>query len=458
MTNISSILQLPHYYDSAFRISVLAYIDGLSAKEQMADLFIIINSNYVWSSVEFSRFAGYKNVYVFLEKDSVSLPYIEDEINTTYRSKFGYRIASYELPVNDGEPNLHTRVFHLERYQIRILYLTDEDNDTIRKCKDIICNYCTEYKYNFIHYSSSSEDNIFPKSYRDIKDRIDLIYELCMEDDYTLVLYNYCVFVNQKVPLHTAVDCIYDKNPDLIMKIDTENNLPVLDNILIRKGPRTLDVLRELMYFSYDLTKMMKYIRLYLFREISYTMFYSYFNKRITLNQIPMSYDMVYNLNNLSMSDISQVRTLINYYSCHQGIFTQMTTVDGKVYAWGSDNIGCKGTVEFKKNKVYTSWGDEGIYRWLNANTYRVEFSNRIPYKPKYSIDTVSNSSIVGSMDLGDGESSANDIVDSLVDKFVITFIDNGKRFVGYSDNGLAFSVSGVYLPFYNSKNKIDNE
>ncbi len=442
-----SILQLPHYYDDAFRTSVIGYIDDLPKMEKNADMFILINSNYVWSSVEFSRFAGYKNIYIFLENGGVSNPYIEDEINTTYRAKFGYKVTSYELPVRDGEINLHTRVFNLKRHQVRILYLSDEDNDIIRKCKDIICSYCTEYKYNFIHYSSSTNDsNIFPKSYRDIKDRFDLIFDLCIEDDYTLILYNYCVFVNQKVPLHTAIDCIFDKSPDLVMKIDTEDNMPILDNMLIRNTPRTTDILRELMYFSYDSTKMMKYIRLYLFKEVSYTMFYSYFNKRITFNQIPMSYDMIYNLNKLAITDISQVRTLINYYSYHQGIFTQMTTVDGKVYAWGSDNIGCKGTVEFKKNKVFTSWGDNGTYKWLNANTYRVEFNSR---RPSYSIEN-SISSIINLEDPID--------IERVEKSYVITFIDNGKRFVGYSDKGLAFSISGVHLPFYKSKDENDKD
>lgn len=443
--NDVSILQIPHFTDTAFRASVLSYIDTLPSKERTADLFLLVSSNYMWSPIDFGRYIGYTNLYIFVEYQCRAKVYIEGEAVTTYKSKYGYTVASYPLPVADGEADLHTTVFHLTRPQIRIFYLTDEDNPTIRKCKDSISNYCTEYKYGFIHYNVDSnsiygtETAEHPprKTLRDVKDRFELIYDLFAQDDYVLVLYNYSVFVNQKTPLHTAVNTIFDKNSELVLKLDTEDNVPVLDNLLIRNMPRTPDILRELMYFSYDLPRMMKYIRNYLFKEVSYTMFYSYFNKRITMQQMPMSYDLIYNFNRLVTTNIREANTLIHYYSCHQTTITPMTSIDGKMYAWGGDNIGCKGTIQFSKYVATTSWGEKGNYYWINGNTYRVEFHNNNLAKQNEKNEKA---------DTNDTSKPSPPTPPTPPTRYIITFVEDGRRFVGYSENGLAFTVNGVNL------------
>jgi hypothetical protein len=334
--------------------------------------------------------------------------------------------------------SIPVRIFNLRRDIIRVVYMTDQDNEIIRSCKDSISEYCTEYKYNFIHYNSgidgkngdtitraeststSTVDNVLPSSFRDVKDRLELIHDLFIQDDFVLVIYNYSVIVNQRTPLHLTTECIFDKSSNIVLKIDTEDNIPVLDNLMIRNTPRALSVLKELIYYAYDLPRMMNYIRLYLFKEVSYTMYYSYFNKRMKLNQVAMSYDMMYNFNNTA-EHIDTVSTLVNFYCRHKNIFSHILPIDGKTYTWGGGSVGCIGTIQFSKGHVTTSNGHHGIYTWTNASTYRIEFDESDRLMP---------------------------VPISTNKKFVITLNNDGTRFTGYSENGIPCSIYGFLLPF----------
>lgn len=283
---------------------------------------------------------------------------------------------------------------------ICVIYITDTANAIIQECKESLYRYCMSYKYNFVHlYSDDLHD------YRDPKDRLGVIEKLHYKDDYVFVFYNYSIIVNQKIPLTVTTDTVFEKNPGVLVKLDTEYTMPILENFAFRNTSRAIDILREIAYFVYDPDRLMKYIRVYLFKEVSYTTYYSYFNKRATVGNCPASFDLGYNFNTLALTHIDQVAMLVSYYKNHQSVFDPILRLDGTTYIWGTSMKGCVGKVSFVNwQALKTSWGASGTYRWIHSNQYQVDLEDDI---------------------------------------YTLTVLDDGNKFVGHSAKTFG-CVSGV--------------
>ena len=387
-------LQFPYFSRCPFRDTTIRLVEE-NEQWQRADLCITVNRNYIWSESEFDRHIGMKHLVIFIEGGCVSCDAMVRYINETMKGKYGYMIT--ETVYENGN-----RSFDCRRSTICIVYITDKENSTIQSCKDSLYHYSKNYKYNFLHlYTNELHD------YRDPKDRLDVLATLHHHEDYIFVFYNYSLIVNQKVPLFLAADSIFTRNPHVQMKIDTEYSLPLLDNFAFRNSGRAVDLLREIAYFVYDPDRLMRYIRQHLIKEVNYTTFYSYFNKRINMDQCVVSFDLGYNLNALALTHMEQVRTLVTYYKSHQGVFEPILKLSGKTYVWGSDNKGCQGKINFTNAyTVKTSWGKMGNYRWIHANQYTVEIDDEL---------------------------------------FKITVLDEGQSFIGYSEK-MANRVRGILV------------
>jgi hypothetical protein len=139
----------------------------------------------------------------------------------------------------------------------------------------------------------------------------------------------------------------------------------------------------------------------------------------------------MYNFNN-TVEDTETVSTLVNFYCRHKNIFSHILPIDGKTYTWGGGSVGCIGTIRFSKGRVTTSDGGRGIYTWMNANTYRIEFDEPMN-------KTKSKANAPGCL---------TSVSISTNKKFIITLNDDGTRFAGYSENGIPCSIYGFLLPF----------
>jgi hypothetical protein len=393
-------LQLPYYYRCSFRDETVHRIEG-NSEWKVADLCIAINRNYIWSECEFDRHIGLKHIVIFIESGSVSNDAIVAYINEVMKARYGYVLT--ETVYDNGD-----RSFECKRSTLCLVYITDVANPTIQKCKDSLYGYCNYYKYNFLHmYTNELHD------YRDPKDRIEVLATLHYQEDYIFVMYNYSLIVNQKMPLSMTADTIFTKNTDVQIKFDTEFGMPLLDNFAFRNSSRAIDILREVAYFVYDPDKLMKYIRQHLFKEVNYTTFYSYFNKRIVVGQGVVSFDLGYNLNTLALTHMDQVNMLVNYYKNHQSVFEPILKLCGKTYVWGSDNKGCLGQISFSSwYTLKTTWGKTGTYKWIHANQYVVEIAE---------------------------------------EQFKITVYNDGNSFIGYSEKG-SNCVRGVFVSEYIDK------
>lgn len=377
------VLQLPYFCRCAFREKVTHSISE-NINWQSFDMCIIVNSNFVWSESEFDRHIGLRTLTIFVERDCVSANPIIAYINMKMKPQYGYKIT-------ETEDDVGNKVFECRRSSICIAYMTDKSDEAIQNCKDGLYRYCLKYKYNFLHlYTNEIHD------YRDPKDRLEVLANLHYTEDYVFVLYNYSVIVNQKIPLSATAESMFEKNEHVHVKIDTEFGMPVLENFAFRNSGRAIDILKEFTYFAYDPVRLMRYIRFQLFKEVTFTSFYSYFNKRMTLAHNPVSFDLGYNFNTLALTHMEQVNMLVKYYQYHHCVFEPLMRLSGKTYIWGGDSKGCLGKITFVDwRAIQTSWGETGIYEWIHANQYTVELNE---------------------------------------ERYKITVLDDGKMFIGYSE------------------------
>ena len=289
------------------------------------------------------------------------------------------------------------RVIYFNRNKVKILYLSDiEDNRTL-KIDNHLSKYCEKKKYLYKKFINNDMNSCIKRLKRVKKELIDTRY--------LVVLYKYSVILDWTFNIEKFVrinnlsqySLSFDKNPDVMFH-----------NFLVNNNNNTFNTIDEIQT-SLRTNSIENYINtlnpnIYINKSIEL------FNLEKNYNHSKTVFGFMINLNKLHNTDSKMdLDIILSYYlNIHTEQYSLIfSNIYLKEYSWGIFDKGVIGSIKFRFKGQLDYLNGKGTYERITEQNYKLKFG-------EYNIH--------------------------------ITFQDNFNKFVGYDVNTKAKIIGFLHI------------